>query len=1175
MNTSVNEIFEEIKGHFEIVPPFFKSAEKSPLVLRNLWNQTLYSYLQNPIPKLFKEKLSASIARFCKVPYCLVCHSSTLKALGMSGEQIFNFLQEPPLQFERMQKDIENLFHHPQLTSWPESDPNLEEAILFCSLTIYLDHDTEDCKQVLKSILPPELFDSLLLLIAYNRTCVLWSEAHPELNFNDDQRVKVNLASLLKEEPRLEMLFKNSSEQMGDHAKLKAYRLTKENKSLIASETELRNLAKKNACLVQSLLNSTTEGIWGVGRDGLITFVNPSGVKLFGYSSDQEMIGKNSHELVHYKKADGSHFSAGECPIVEALKKGRSHHSEDEIMWRRDGSAFFATYNLTPVIENNQITGAVITFTDTTDRKRVLEELKINKEWLDATLHGIGDAVIATDVSKIPKITFLNGIAEQLTGWSLKEARGRSIDEVFHIINDITRNKAVSPIQNVLSTGEIQALANHTSLISKSGKEYLIEDSASPIKNYKGEVEGVVLVFRDVTQQKMLERETLEANLRVKASQEELEAFFMQAPSPMVILEGPDHRVTLANPPYERLSGRKVVGKTMREAFTKGEADTFIPILDEVYKSGIAFVGQEMPIELRDEAGQEHHYWVDISYHPFRDPKGKVKGVLALIHDVTASALSRRKVEKSENRLKIERAKLEAIFYGADTPMVLFRGPELVYEMANNKYLDLIGQKDIIGKKIMDARPEIAQGDFVKILYEVYRTGKSAYVTEGHSPIRNLKTGIIEHRYFDTTFTRVCDDPTKPYLIVAHTMEATARVRDRMLLETAKKEADHANQTKSSFLANMSHEIRTPLGAIIGFTEMLRDDKISPEERKRFTDVISRNAKSLTRVIDDILDLSKVEAGRLDIELSLFSLREVLQDVIALFIDRARTIGIGLYLNIAPDLPEKIQSDPVRLRQIFINIIGNAIKFTEKGAVTVSVEMQSSGQNEKLFFVRVKDTGRGLTLEQQSKLFKPFSQADSTTTREYGGTGLGLVLSRRLANALGGTVAISDSVLGNGCTFVISFKAGLAPTLLSSSDVDSNLSADGNLLNDMRILLVEDSPDNQMLIRRILVRNGANVAMADNGSQGVHRALESEFDIVLMDIQMPMMDGYTAIKKLREKNYPVPIIALTAHAMEEERRKTKAAGFSAHVTKPIEFSELIDTILQVVGRRGVRGEASL
>jgi signal transduction histidine kinase/ActR/RegA family two-component response regulator len=423
-----------------------------------------------------------------------------------------------------------------------------------------------------------------------------------------------------------------------------------------------------------------------------------------------------------------------------------------------------------------------------------------------------------------------------------------------------------------------------------------------------------------------------------------------------------------------------------------------------------------------------------------------------------------------------------------------------------------------------------------------------------------------ETRYVFTTAQNVVDsdkDGRRVTSIIGTHMDITERVRLKQDLEKAKIAADQANHSKSAFLANMSHEIRTPLGAILGFSALLKERSLAQKERDRYVDTIVRNGTSLTHIIDDILDLAKVEAGRLDIEAVNFSIYELMTDVVDLFRDKAKQKEIYVLLNVDENLPSMLSSDPTRLRQILINLIGNAVKFTEAGGVRVNVRAKTINGDQATVEIAVKASVIGLTDDQKQRLFQPLVQADNSTTRTFGGTGLGLVLSQRLSHALGGHISISDDCDGRtGCTFTLTFNARIPQSAMKLVKSREAALHAGSLKN-LKVLVVDDSPDNQFLVTHVLKSNGAQVETASDGLEALHKAMHGNHDVILMDIQMPRMDGYQAKKALDERAYPKPVIALTAHAMAEERVKTKSAGFAGHLTKPLDAAELVQTVAEL------------
>lgn len=382
-------------------------------------------------------------------------------------------------------------------------------------------------------------------------------------------------------------------------------------------------------------------------------------------------------------------------------------------------------------------------------------------------------------------------------------------------------------------------------------------------------------------------------------------------------------------------------------------------------------------------------------------------------------------------------------------------------------------------------------------------------------------------------------------------------------LRISKEAAEASTLAKSAFLANMSHEIRTPLTAILGFSEILKSRDIAVEEREKYLNIITRNGHSLVRIIDDILDLSKIEAGKIQIEKEPFCLTGLIQDIVAMFSDRALGKGLSLSFDSA-GLPDfKILGDAVRIRQILINLLGNAIKFTSEGSVGISADFSPIENSRFEINLRVMDTGIGISHEQGKNLFQAFTQADEKTTRHFGGTGLGLALSKKLAKAMGGDVSIEKNTGARGTTFVVKLIVSQSAQV-SEDEESANLLKPKVLVKRLEgwtILVVDDSEDNRLLMKILLGREGAVIHEAASGEEAIRKTHESSYDVILMDIQMPDLDGYQALAKLRSENYKKPVFALTAHSMKEEKDRAHAAGFSGHLSKPVNPTTVVETLL--------------
>ncbi len=395
-------------------------------------------------------------------------------------------------------------------------------------------------------------------------------------------------------------------------------------------------------------------------------------------------------------------------------------------------------------------------------------------------------------------------------------------------------------------------------------------------------------------------------------------------------------------------------------------------------------------------------------------------------------------------------------------------------------------------------------------------------------------------------------------------------------LNSAKALAEQSTRSKSEFLANMSHEIRTPMTAILGYTDLLIDDNSVSEEALESLRIVQRNGRYLLEIINDILDLSKIEAGKLSVENIAFNPVQVVDEVISLMQVRAEPKGLPLLVEYEGLLPDSVVSDPTRIRQILINLFSNSIKFTSKGHVRIVAKfVPQIDQTPAQLQFNVIDTGLGMSPDVVSKLFQPFTQADTSTTRKFGGTGLGLTITKRLANMLGGDITVtSQPGLGSNFQVTVAVETVANAAMLHPDATPEPTQAPPEkpavsaepTIDGCRILLAEDGVDNQRLISFVLKKSGADVTIVENGQLAVDAAMSalssgSPFDVILMDMQMPVLDGYQAAGKLRELGYARPVIALTAHAMSGDRDKCLRAGCSEFATKPIDRKKLIAVIL--------------
>jgi len=562
-------------------------------------------------------------------------------------------------------------------------------------------------------------------------------------------------------------------------------------------------------------------------------------------------------------------------------------------------------------------------------------------------------------------------------------------------------------------------------------------------------------------------------------------------------------------------------------------------------------------------------YYLRWEVRPWRYDNGNIGGIIIFCENIS----ERKKIE-AENRRLLNEVKQEkdrlASLIDSMSDEVWFADMQKQFTLVNPAALKAFG----LESPPVDVRKFISE-------FEVFLLDGSRRpveecpvlsVLQGEA-IRNqvivVKTPVFEEmRYRQLNTNPVRDAHGNVIGTVSVVRDITEQKQMEKALLEAKAAAEAANIAKSQFITMMSHEIRTPLNVIMGFSDLLVElDPISDqnqyfEKKMDYANRIKRNGQLLVHLIDEVLDLSKIESGKLKLENIEINPYELISDISAMMQYKATQKGLLFSMNIESLLPQTCLTDPTRLKQILLNIIGNAIKFTINGEVRVVV---SNTQSDSKLRVVVTDTGIGITQEQASKLFQPFSQADVSIAQQYGGTGLGLIISKKIAQALRGDVVLVESRQGVGSTFQITVT--LEDAKYNSPAQSMKLlpiTRRKTRLDGIRVLLTEDMPDNQFLIEKYIMIAGGVVDLANNGEEAVMKALNGDYDIILMDIKMPKLDGYEAITQLRSAGYKKPIIALTAHAMQDDIKRSKEIGCNGHLAKPVAKEEMLELIYQMV-----------
>jgi PAS domain S-box-containing protein len=735
---------------------------------------------------------------------------------------------------------------------------------------------------------------------------------------------------------------------------------------------------------------------------------------------------------------------------------------------------------------------------------------------------------------------------------------------------------------------------------------------------------GVVI---DITQRKRAEEALRLAHNEVSLREKQLNSFFRGATAGLALLDK-DMRYLQINATLAEINGIPVeqhIGRTVREVVPR-LASALEPVFQQVLTTGEPALDFELTGETPSLPGIQRH-WM-LSYFPIAGADGRPNAVGAIVVETTER-------KQAEERSKLDEARANTLLElsqmtDRSAAEIANHAMESAIKLTGSTigYIAFANEDETVLTMHYWSNSAMQQCAMVDkpIVYPVKDTGlwgeairqRKAVITNDYAAPNPLKkctppghvrlTRHMNVPVFDGgRIVAVAgvgnkaedyqdDDARQLMLFMDGMWRILCRKRAEEALEQTNQQleaavgqanrmavqADCANRAKSEFLANMSHEIRTPMTAILGYGDLLASPNLPYQQKRQFLAGIQRNGKALLELISDILDLSRIEADRLTLEKIDCPLRRVIDDALSVVQVRAEEKGLSLDVDYHFPLPETIHTDPVRLRQILTNLVGNAVKFTERGAVRMTIRcMQETDRPARIQFA-VSDTGIGIPADKIGDLFEPFTQVDGTATRRYGGTGLGLAISRRLARALGGDVEVA-SRLGAGSTFTLTIDAGLLPGVgmlqappAPAATEERPSSVEHEAVLHGRVLLAEDVPDIYVVLRQILEKMNLEVEIAEDGRLACEMAEKSQargrpYDLILMDIQMPQMNGYEATRWLRQHRWKGPVVALTAHAMVGDREKCLEAGCDDYLAKPVTAKGLRDVLARYLGQAEVTG----
>ena len=937
----------------------------------------------------------------------------------------------------------------------------------------------------------------------------------------------------------------------------------------VTSRKQAEEVLLKAGALQKAIFNSANFSSIATDAKGVIQIFNVGAERMLGYAA-AEVMNKitpadisDPQELIARATALSIELGATITPGFEALVFKAARGIEDiyELTYiRKDGSRFGAVVSVTALRdEQDAIIGYLLIGTDNTARQQAEEALLKAGALQRAIFNSANFSSIATDAKGV--IQIFNVGAERMLGYTAADVMNKITPaDISDPQELIARATALSIELGTPITPGFEALVFKASrgiediyeltYIRKDGSRFPAVVSVTALRDAQGAIIGYLLIGTELKAGALQSAIFNSANFSSIATDAKgVIQIFNVGAERMLGYAAADvmNKITPADisDPQELIARAKALSVELGTPITPGfEALVFK-----------ASRGIEDIYELTYIRKDGSRFPAVVSVTALRDAQGAIIGYLLIGTDNTARKLVEAEQKKSDQRLRDQQFYTRSLIE-SNIDALMTTDPSGIITDVNKQMEALTGctRDELIGApfKSYFTDPERAEAGIKLVLSQ-----KKVTDYELTACARDGKQTVVS--YNATTFY---DRGRTLQGVFAAARDVTERKRVEAELREAKANAESASRTKSDFLASMSHEIRTPMNAIMGIADLLAKTALSPEQDK-YVQIFRRAGDNLLNLINDILDLSKVEASQLELERTGFSVKDHLEKVTEMVAGRAREKGLALVCEIAPNVPADLVGDPTRLRQVLINLLGNAIKFTESGEVALRVAPDAGSSVPTALRFTVSDTGIGIPSEKLGQVFEPFTQANSSTTRRFGGSGLGLTISKRLVELMGGRIW-AESTVGKGSVFAfaVPFESWAAADRPTAAPAGTGFNAP---LPALRILLAEDSPDNCTITVAYLQDTPYRVEIAENGTIACEKFTAGQYDLVLMDRQMPVMDGLTATRTIRaweqaNDRPPTPIIALTASALKGDREMCLAAGCTAYLSKPIKQEVLLQAI---------------
>ncbi len=890
-----------------------------------------------------------------------------------------------------------------------------------------------------------------------------------------------------------------------------------------------------NQVLIQALMDhvpNTT--IFFKDLDSRYLRVNRALGEQFGLADPLEVIGRSDKQFY-----DDDYARQTLQEEQQIIRTGEPVINHDEKQRWRDGHERWVSATRLPLRDSaGKIIGTFGLTRDVTDRVEAMEALRLSEARFRNLFASSPDAIFVEDSNGV--VLDVNPAACKLHGTTADELIGQN---VLDLIPAAHRPKAELLFREMVE-GKREQLQAFT--WARDGRAIPVELMARPIEH--AGTPALLIHVRDITERMRTEAELVKLSRAVEQTAD------------AVFITDRAGKIEYVNPAFEQMTGypaAEAVGRLPNLLKSDRHDRDFYRRLWETILAGRTF---RAVLTNRKKNGEL--FFVDQTITPLKDSAGRVLHFVATCKDISDRKAAEEELHKSRERFAL------AVLGSKDGIWDWDMLTDEVYY--SPRWKEMLGYADHeIRNHFSEWRDRLHPEDHDRAFATI-----TAYV-EGEVPDYELEHRLQHknggYRWILARGVAFRDADGKPYRMAGSHTDITERKRALAELRQAKEAAEEASRAKSQFVANVSHELRTPLNGILGMTQLMLETSFSEEQREYFTTMQS-SVDALLGVINDVLDFSKIEADRLELDATEFTLRSALADALKPFAVRARAKGLELAYEVADDVPDRLTGDWVRLRQVILNLVGNAIKFTERGRVFARIELAGKAvayDPRVTLHCVVRDTGIGVPTDKQQLIFEPFTQADGSMTRKYGGTGLGLTISDRLVRLMGGTLSV-DSTVGAGSAFAFTVTLWL-PTHQALREPDPAAPpAPSTAVRRLHLLLVEDNNVNQKVVVWMLRRQGHTFTLAQDGAGAVEAFEREKFDAVLMDVQMPGMDGYEATRRIRaaEGGGPrhVPIIAMTAHVMKGDREHCLEAGMDAYLPKPVDFQALSRLLAELTVR---------